>query len=504
MKTLFITLIFFVTSVLSIQSQTVAPFVFGDEYRNIKDMDVYGNIVAVISVNDAISPGETRPIHLAIYENEQWNLVPPFFINSGVQDTVQASPSPKMRIAPNGDIWIAGKYLYKYSNQQWKKYVLIESDTSITERTYELIQITNDDKLLVFCETNGSADIFTVDLDDFDLQKRDKKYKNEIISPNTNYPYESVFYIDGYTFSQKARYSDPNIKEHDFWVNTPDDTILQFTIPSPKGEKSGRGVMQIFAKNKNEIWVLTDLSLGKVNSGTPYNCCAGIYLLKNLKDWEVISNAESYPFNLTNGLNIPVIGIHKINENLYEFMLGRNNANQMSNEMYLYNKAQHSFIKTNWDTIVKNSIGFRASNNLLTEYKLAHILEAFSKNEKSIYLETGHEFVKFKVDGNGNRWFMSRSFVLKTPPIMHPTSVTETDITQLFRIVPNPATNTITIKGKTELLKEIEILNLRGETLIKVDGEFNNISIRPFANGVYFVRKIFKDGSQEFSKFVKE
>lgn len=503
MKALFFTLTFLLTSCF-LQAQTSAPFVFGDEYRNIDDMDVYGEKVAVVTSNDAIPLSRTKPLHLAIYENEQWTKVSPYFLNNGVEDTVRANSSPKVVIAPNGDIWATGLFLYQYTNGIWKKHHIENNDTAFIRRTYKLIQVTNENKLMVLSEVNGRGDIFTIDLDSPNLMDRLRKFKNTIVTPNTNYPYSSVFEVDGYTLSQKSTSYDPKDNEPDLFINTPDDSVLQLKLPTPNGENGGRQIMQMFAESKDEIWILMDNSEGSVELDKFYTCCGGVFVLRNLKDWEVVSDAESYPVNINNGLNIPAFGIHKINHKLKEILLGSNPASNFSNEMYLYNTESRTFTKTNWDIIVKNSIGFRSCNQSLTEYKLNHILEAFSKNERSQYFQGSDNFIKFKVDSKGNRWFMSQSFILKTPPIMHPTSVSELDLNQQFRIVPNPASQTISVKGKTELLKHIEILNLQGETLIKVDGEFNNISIRPFANGVYFVRKIFKDGSEEFSKFVKE
>jgi len=490
-------IIIIVVSFVTLNAQTVAPFVFGSEYRIINDLDARGDKVAVITTTTS---GNWRPIHLAIFENEQWIFAEPTFMNNGVLDTIHSSINPRVAIAPNGDIWVAGKSVFRYSKGKWSSFKI--NDAIEKNREYSNIYVNEDN--LVTVVANIMPTVFTFDGNEDDFSSYTVKFKNIPIFPNTNFPYESTYSVDGYTFTQKSRSYDPKEIQNDLFVNTPDDGILQFEIPTPNGERSGRRITQMYAENKDELWILTDNSQGRVKIDSSYTCCAGIYLLKNLKDWEVVSNSESYPINLPSGLNIPAIGMHKINDNLYEFMLGRNNANQMSNEMYLFNKAQQSFTKTNWDIIVKNSIGFRASNQIITEYRLAQILESFSKNEKSSSFLNQDIFTKFRIDSEGNRWFMASSFVLKVPPIQHPTSVSENDFNQQFRIVPNPASQTISLKGKTELLKHIEILNLRGETLISVESDYNNISIRPFADGVYFVKKIFKDGRVHNSKFIKQ
>jgi hypothetical protein len=498
MKKIIILVIYIFLVDLDIHSQTVAPFVFGNEYRNIYDLDARGDKVAVVS---ATMGGTWRPFHLAIYENEQWTLVPPTFMNNGVLDTLHSTAFPKVCIAPNGEIWVAGKGVYRYSNGKWSVFRI--NDNIEKNRSYNNVFVNEENIVTVI--TNIKPFIFTLDGNIDDFSSYNVKFRNiPVVQTNNNFPFNPSYTVDGYTFIQRLRSFDPKVIQNDLFVNTPDDSILQFEIPTPNGERSGRNITQIFATSKDEVWILTDNSEGRVKIDSTYTCCAGIYILRNLKDWEVVSDAESYPVNLLSGLNIPPLSIHKLNNNLFEFLLGGNNSSNMSNEIYLFNKDQNTFTKTQWDVILKNSIGFRSSNQLITEYRLAQILESLSKNEYSNVLQDFDAFIKFKVDGKGNRWFMSQSFVLKAPPIEHPTSVSELDLNQQFRIVPNPASQTISIKGQTNQLQHIEILNLRGETLIKVEGEFNNISIRPFANGVYFVRKVFKDGSEEFSKFIKE
>lgn len=493
----------FVTSVISTEAQTVSPFIFHDSYVNINDMDVYGEKVAVV----ANAPSANTPFYLSIYENDTWTKLPTTFMNNGVLDTLYSNAFPKVAIAPNGDVWVAGKHLYQYKNGEWIVHKIIETDTSITMRDYELIQITNENKLMVLCKVHGTGDIFTIDLDNPDINNRKRKFNNMYIGPNTNYPYRSVFEVDGYTLSQTSRSYDIG-NYPDVYINTPDDTILTFTIPTPNGEYGGRRIMQMFAESKDEIWILTDNSNGRVkkqdnsNKDSSYSCCAGIYILRNLKDWEVVSDAESYPVNLKNGLNIAPVGANKIRYDLYEFLLGNNPNipnNELKNSIYLYNTKERTFTLTNWDIIIKNSIGYRSSNNRPTEYQLAVILENFTKN-----IANGDYFLKMKMDSKGNRWFMSQSYVIQVPPINHPTSVSENDLNQQFRIVPNPASQTISIKGKTALIKEIEILNLRGEVLLKVESDFNNISIRPFSNGVYFIKKLLRDGRILNSKFIKQ
>ncbi len=502
MKKFVNSLIFFVVSVLTIEAQTVAPMVFGEEYRNIIDMDVLGSTVAVVTTNDAIPYGEYRPFHLAIFNNGQWINVPTTFLNNGILDSLHASSTPKVGIAPNGDIWVTGKGLYRYSDGLWSVYRI--NDKYEDDRSYTNLSISADGIITLVADAGGSGEIYTLKSDNFDFNNKEKKFRNFIVNPNSNYPYEPTTSSNNFTFTQKSRAYDPSVKQNDFWVNTPDDTILQFEIPTPNGERSGRKVTQIFAENIDEVWVLTDNSEGRVKIDSSYLCCAGIYKLNDLKNWETISDEVSYPKLASNRINSVPLFMNKLDENRYEFLLGFNPQSEFFNEIILFNRTSKTFTKTNWDIIVKNSVGFRASNYIITEYRLAQILEAFSKNQKSEVLKNSDKFIKFKVDNEGNHWFMSRSFILKTPPINHTTSVTELDLNQQFRIVTNPASKTISLKGKTELLGYIEILNLQGETLIKVEGEFNNISIRPFANGVYFVKKTLKDGKLEFSKFIKE
>ena len=73
----------------------------------------------------------------------------------------------------------------------------------------------------------------------------------------------------------------------------------------------------------------------------------------------------------------------------------------------------------------------------------------------------------------------------------------------IFSIVPNPATDKITITSATTI-NSIEVINFLGQTVIsQMAGTTNEVDIANLTNGVYFVRVVAENGTS-VQKFVKK
>ena len=73
-----------------------------------------------------------------------------------------------------------------------------------------------------------------------------------------------------------------------------------------------------------------------------------------------------------------------------------------------------------------------------------------------------------------------------------------------FTIVPNPATNQVTISSATPF-QSVEIINFLGQTVVSQSsvGNTATINVSNLNNGVYFVRVVFEDGGS-VKKLVKQ
>ncbi len=69
-------------------------------------------------------------------------------------------------------------------------------------------------------------------------------------------------------------------------------------------------------------------------------------------------------------------------------------------------------------------------------------------------------------------------------------------------IYPNPATNWLNISSEKEILNA-EIINIDGQLVKTISGNFNNIGIGDLSNGVYFVN-IHTENGTETLKFIKK
>ena len=65
-----------------------------------------------------------------------------------------------------------------------------------------------------------------------------------------------------------------------------------------------------------------------------------------------------------------------------------------------------------------------------------------------------------------------------------------------FTIVPNPATNQVTISSATPF-QSVEIINFLGQTVVSQSsvGNTTSINVSNLNNGIYFVRVGFENGS---------
>ncbi|MCL2289735.1 MAG: T9SS type A sorting domain-containing protein, partial [Bacteroidetes bacterium] len=73
-----------------------------------------------------------------------------------------------------------------------------------------------------------------------------------------------------------------------------------------------------------------------------------------------------------------------------------------------------------------------------------------------------------------------------------------------FSIIPNPATNQVTISSATPF-HTVEMINFLGQTVVSQTAASNSatLNISHLNNGIYFVRVIFEDGSN-IKKLVKQ
>ena len=84
--------------------------------------------------------------------------------------------------------------------------------------------------------------------------------------------------------------------------------------------------------------------------------------------------------------------------------------------------------------------------------------------------------------------------------------------TNLFSVFPNPASNRVTIKNRTEIAMDVhmEVEDASGKTVIRQTGSFKKdkneiqLNIAHLANGVYMLKIKTEKGDSYFTKIVKE
>jgi hypothetical protein len=71
-----------------------------------------------------------------------------------------------------------------------------------------------------------------------------------------------------------------------------------------------------------------------------------------------------------------------------------------------------------------------------------------------------------------------------------------------IRLYPNPATDMLNIRSDNEILKA-SIMNIDGQVVKSISGNFNNIGISDLSNGLYFVNICTENGTETL-KFIKK
>lgn len=85
------------------------------------------------------------------------------------------------------------------------------------------------------------------------------------------------------------------------------------------------------------------------------------------------------------------------------------------------------------------------------------------------------------------------------------TSLSKTTIAQSIQIYPNPATNSIKVKGVTKVGNSIAILSMDGKTVKLLHNYLDNeeIELSNISNGVYILKITDDNGKVDFIKFIK-
>lgn len=83
------------------------------------------------------------------------------------------------------------------------------------------------------------------------------------------------------------------------------------------------------------------------------------------------------------------------------------------------------------------------------------------------------------------------------------TSNSENDIDETHSIFPNPSNNFIFIQGQTSNVVSTQVMDLNGRVILNKVNPENGINISKLSSGIYVLKMINKDGSQEVVKFEK-
>ena len=138
-----------------------------------------------------------------------------------------------------------------------------------------------------------------------------------------------------------------------------------------------------------------------------------------------------------------------------------------------------------------NLSGYRVQKNgeLLPEF-----LETTDYVDLEVSFFETYEYTVIAIYDDGCE---SASDSLSVTPIPDAVQENETN----FVVYPNPANETLHIKGNGIL--QVEVFNIMGQSVMKIDENFENIRLNALQNGVYFVRLKTSEGEKSVKLIVK-
>lgn len=415
--------------------------------------------------------------------------------------------NPKIFFDINGKMWITGNSLYrKLEDGTWKAYNAprkeVNEDTTVGESYHELFfNRDNEPTVSSLITSNGLKyngprvnffEIFKLENDTL----RHTRIDNKIASLKTS----STHLVD----ESKMTVVNDTIVVYKpngmFYFVNPDFSYDSTAFAGYDGKTSSNlEIRQIQPDGGlNKLWILAD----KSPTSTSEQCCSGLYLLENKKQWTLLDESNGMPKNNDGTFYSPRSIITLPNGNHLVAVSPDTNSGKFS-MLYTIDES-NKLTRVSLENLLNNAKVFprRRFNRGITQ-------ELFTKIFTAIRTDTVTEpipyteILKIRLDGKGNLWWMMKDCIVMIPSFI-PTSVVEENSSNdsLF-VTPNPANTTISLSSVPPSCDKIEIVSIHGQIVQTEISGYENINIQSLPSGVYLLKMYTKHGIQT-TTFVKE
>lgn len=448
-------------------------------------------------------------------KESRWEEISNIVFDNGINSRIATKPkserdpqnNPKIYIDENNDLWITGSAVYHRKNNIWKSYnppiKSIYFDSLLSYQFHEIYFLKDKTPIVSsLINTKGSInnppranifEIFSLTDDSLKHTNFDKKVR-KVKSSSTFFNDESKMSVIGDTIIVY------NPNGTIFFVN-PDSTIDSIVFPEIRGLKSSNlEIRQILPISDSKIAILTDLSTNSIQNSP--DCCSGVSIIENRNKWTIIDENKGLPLNFGYRFYAGRSIIKAPNGQLI-VTLYPNNTIGFFSQLYSMNN-DYTIKHISLENLIDNAIVFPRRNhkNGLTKEDIMKILEAIKTNDNFLTVPKS-EIVKIRFDSKGNLWCMLNDFIFLIPSFI-PTSVGDENSTNSsLLVVPNPATQSISLKSIPSSCEKIEIVSVHGQIVQTVLSGYYNINIQSLPTGVYLLKIHSKSGILT-TTFIKE
>jgi len=489
------------------------PFEMEGEEFGFYDFNVNNDKIYLIYSNFQLTRQNILILH---FQNNLWMPEAAIIKNGNTISNLQTTFTtfgPKLVVNPkiffdlNGKMWITGNSLYrKLEDGFWKAYNAprkeVNEDTTVVESYHELFfNRDNEPTVSSLITSNGLKyngprvnffEIFKLENDTL----RHTRIDNKIASLKTS----STHLVDE---SKMTVVNDTMVVYKPngmFYFVNPDFSYDSVAFAGYDGKTSSNlEIRQIQPDGGlNKLWILAD----KSTTTSTEQCCSGLYILENKKQWTVLDESNGMPKNTDGTFYSPRSIITLPNGNLLVAVSPENNSGKFS-RLYTIDES-NKLTRVSLENLLNNARVFprRRFNRGITQ-------ELFTKIFTAIRTDTVTEpipyteILKIRLDGSGNLWCMMDDCILQIPAFI-PTSVADENSSNVpLLVTPNPAYNSISLSSVPPTCDKIEIVSIHGQIVQTVTSNYHNINIQALSSGVYLVKMYTKSGIQT-TTFVKE
>lgn len=451
-------------------------------FSTLHGMDKWKDTIALFGTYKDL-PGFFSIPQIGIFDGENWNKLPNLLDISDSSSYLLISPDSRLHFDSAGNLWLSGRSLYKYENNQWKEFYI--DDEYKDYRRFGQFTIDKNNNIWITTTIVSNK----LQLSKGELYKFDGLNFQLILETKSSLSFSSIGIWGAYNLIvtlpnnkilvqrkinkfEEGKLDDMN----DLYFYNQDGTytteFLQ-TASGPKYDSSIKVVSQIYPENENKIWFCLNTEV--YVDHPQYNCCSGISLF---------DNGVWYPFDSSNNLKrvekttyyVPIYKIIKLNNENY-FAFGYRKVYRFSEDYKLHEIPLIDIL---------NSSKFIVFN------------EAAMKDTVPLDNSTIIGILKYK---DNELWILYAEGILIFNPMDYMT-VNESERNDQSSLYPNPASEIIHI-GTNISFDSYIIYNMYGSYINDGTNERRDIGINNYPAGLYIIQ-FYQNGKITFTKnFIK-